>query len=147
VPCIPWTPQSRPLLRDLIMTTLPLVFESYSLQPIARTVKRPSSPLSLSLQPTGVKSSSPSASFIGRLTGATRSISQPTTQAMTRPPVGPRHSSSACHLPPGKRTLINPISWLFSRKHCRQMFSPYLRIRPALWVQTRLVRQHASAEG
>jgi hypothetical protein len=37
-------------------------------------------------------------------------------------------------------TLMKPISWLFSRKHCRQMLRPYFRIRPALWVQTRLLR-------
>lgn len=35
-------------------------------------------------------------------------------------------------------TFANPISWLFSLKHCRQMFKPYFRIRPALCVQTRL---------
>jgi hypothetical protein len=39
-------------------------------------------------------------------------------------------------------TLMKPISWLFSRKHCRQMLRPYFRIRPALWVQTRLLERN-----
>lgn len=38
----------------------------------------------------------------------------------------------------GERTLTNPISAAFSLKHCLQMLRPYLRIKPALWVQTRL---------
>jgi hypothetical protein len=37
-------------------------------------------------------------------------------------------------------TLTNPISVLFSRKHCRQMFNPYFLIRPALCVHTRQPR-------
>ena len=37
-------------------------------------------------------------------------------------------------------TLMKPMSWLFSRKHWRQMLSPYLRIRPAGCVQTRLLK-------
>lgn len=35
---------------------------------------------------------------------------------------------------------MNPISWLFSRKHCLQMFRPYFLIRPAVCAQTRLER-------
>lgn len=42
-------------------------------------------------------------------------------------------------------TFVNPISWLFSLKHCRQMLRPYLRIRPALCVQTRLCGPKISA--
>lgn len=37
-------------------------------------------------------------------------------------------------------TLTNPMSAAFSRKHWRQMLSPYFRMSPALWVQTRLYR-------
>src|SRR2546423_420959 len=37
-------------------------------------------------------------------------------------------------------TLRKPMSWLFSLKHWRQRLRPYLRIRPAGWVQTRLLR-------
>lgn len=40
-------------------------------------------------------------------------------------------------------TFVNPISWLFSLKHCRQMLRPYFRIRPALCVQTRLLQWSA----
>ena len=35
-------------------------------------------------------------------------------------------------------TFVNPISWLFSLKHWRQILRPYFRIRPALCVHTRL---------
>lgn len=35
-------------------------------------------------------------------------------------------------------TLTKPISLAFSLKHWRQTFNPYLRIKPALWAQTRL---------
>ena len=35
-------------------------------------------------------------------------------------------------------TLLNPMSADLSLKHWRQIFNPYLRMRPALWVQTRL---------
>ena len=41
----------------------------------------------------------------------------------------------------GKRlslTFANPMSEDFSLKHWRQMFNPYLRMRPAGWVQIRL---------
>jgi len=38
----------------------------------------------------------------------------------------------------GVRTLMNPISVAFSRKHWRQMLRPYFLIKPALCVQTRL---------
>ncbi|KAI4119621.1 MAG: hypothetical protein LQ345_000526 [Seirophora villosa] len=31
-------------------------------------------------------------------------------------------------------TFVKPMSWLFSRKHWRQMLRPYFRIRPALWL-------------
>ncbi len=43
----------------------------------------------------------------------------------------------------GCLTFVNPISWLFSLKHCRQILRPYFRIRPALCVQTRLLRESA----
>ncbi len=35
-------------------------------------------------------------------------------------------------------TLIKPISLEYSRKHCRQMFRPYFRIRPHWLEHTRL---------
>lgn len=41
----------------------------------------------------------------------------------------------------GTPTLMNPISVDFSRKHCRQILRPYLRMRPAVWVHTRLYRR------
>ncbi len=36
------------------------------------------------------------------------------------------------------RTLMKPMSAAFSRKHWRQMFSPYLRMIPWLLLHTRL---------
>lgn len=44
-------------------------------------------------------------------------------------------------------TFVKPMSWLFSRKHWRQMLRPYFRIRPALWVQTRLCCGGLSVSG
>lgn len=38
-------------------------------------------------------------------------------------------------------TFLNPISCAYSLKHCLQMFSPYLRIRPCRLEQARLKRQ------
>lgn len=43
-----------------------------------------------------------------------------------------------------KCTLTNPMSEAFSLKHWRQMLRPYLRMRPALWVQTRLEELYIS---
>ena len=42
----------------------------------------------------------------------------------------------------GESTFVKPISCDFSRKHWRQMLREYLRIRPALWAQTRLINNH-----
>jgi hypothetical protein len=43
-----------------------------------------------------------------------------------------------------KHTLTNPMSEAFSLKHWRQILRPYLRIRPALCVQTRLKELYVS---
>ena len=53
--------------------------------------------------------------------------------------IQPQETSCASSSSSILHTLMKPISWLFSRKHCRQMLRPYFRIRPALWVQTRLL--------
>jgi hypothetical protein len=50
----------------------------------------------------------------------------------------PDSAPEACAL-----TLMKPISWLFSLKHWRQRLRPYLRMRPAGCVQTRLSRKSA----
>ena len=66
-----------------------------------------------------------------------RTIERKEERAQTRFPMHASSSPQKAH-PRSKRTLTNPMSWLFSLKHWRHRFSPYLRIKPALWVQTRL---------
>lgn len=43
--------------------------------------------------------------------------------------------------------FLKPMSAAYSRKHWRHRFIEYLRMRPARWVQTRLVRYDVQRRG